>query len=369
MLKKHLTVFLKTKLTQCGMGWLALLLSGCTSIGPFSLTHDRYNYNIATNYSINQQLLLNMVRLRYDENPLVLDVTSISGSVSVQKSASFAGSLIFPFPYIGSSISPNGSWSYSDNPIISYAPLSDSTYTQSYLVPMSLYDISLLLSSGWSIPRVFRTSCQQIGNVYNAPSAARATSSHVPEYQDFINMTYVLRRMQLAEAIRVYYDKNPSAEELILLIDPKYKLSAKDKKILDKAGVEIYQHKIIFSKDPAPHRVLIVTRSVNGILHYLSKGLTEPPQDLKSQVLTATVYKDGSLFDWQKVVRGMMKIYYSDKKPPANAYVSIPFRGRWYYIADSDSDSKQTLMMVLNIHGLINTAPSTADVPSLARVV
>ena len=81
-----------------------------------------------------------------------------------------------------------------------------------------------------------------------------------------------------------------------------------------------------------------------------------PPEDAKSKVIDQTYYRDGRLFDWQKVVRGMMKIYYSNELPK-DISVAIPYRGRWYYIKDSDTDSKQTLIMLENLMGLIETMP------------
>lgn len=345
------------------------LLTGCHSIGPYNLPLDRYNYNKAVNYSTNQEMLLNLVRLRYDETPLSMKVGTISGSTSYQRQAGLAGTINFPSvaPTNGS-LNPAGTVSYTDNPIISYTPLEDQAFTQSFLARMNLYDVSLLLDSAWSIPRVLRVGFQRIGNAYNAPSAARSTSSHVPEYQNFIDMTYVLRRMQLANATTGFYSKKGNVEDLTLVIDPHYHITAKELAILRKAGVVIHDHKIVFSTELAPHKVYVVPRSIIGIYNYLSKGLIEPSADLKAKVLTETVYANGSHFDWQNVLRGMMKIYSSDKEPK-DAFVSIAYRGHWFYIKDSDSDSKQTLSMLISIAGLIHNGPSASSAPALARVV
>jgi hypothetical protein len=107
---------------------------------------------------------------------------------------------------------------------------------------------------------------------------------------------------------------------------------------------------------------------VLGIFNYLSKGLIEPPENIKAKVLTETVYNNGAHFDWQNVLRGMMKIYSSDKMLN-DAYVAIPYRGRWYYIKDIDTDSKQTLAMLISISGLVQNSAPTSTAPALARVV
>lgn len=171
--------------------------------------------------------------------------------------------------------------------------------------------------------------------------AARSTSSHVPEYQRFIDMTYVLRRMQLADAITSLYERKDDVEELVFFIDKNYPITAKDRAILDKAGVEIYNHKIVFSTEPAPHKVYVITRSVIGIYNYLSKGVIEPPVDLKARVLTETVFEIMVRILIGRKYCGMMKIYLSEKQP-TDSFVTVPYRGRWYYIKDSDNDSKQS---------------------------
>ena len=362
-------IFLRKTLVVYGIIFLVFLLNACSSVGPQILPKDRYNYNKAMSHSSNQELLLNLVRLRYDENPMSLKVSSISGSASFSDGMSLGGSVTFPVPgKANGSLSPSANLNYSDNPIMSYTPMDGQAFYQSFLSRLDLYDVSLLLDSAWSIPRVLRVGFQRIGKAHNAPSAARATSSHVPEYQNFIDMSYVLRRMQLANAITGFFSRQGDVENLTLVIDKHFKLTPKEKIILDKAGIEIYKNQIVLSNYPGPHKVYVVTRSVIGVFHYLSKGMQEPPEDVKRQVLVQTVYDNGKPFDWQKVLRGMMKIYYSDDAPEG-AFLAIPYRGHWYYIKDSDSDSKQTLTMLANITGLAQTSPPSSAAPALTRSV
>lgn len=362
--------------TRLGLFIPALLLIGCQSIGPRILPLDRYAYNQTMGRSNIQEYLLNIVRLRYDESTMSMKVNNISGSVNYQRNASILGDIKLP-PVLKAlsapptdSLSTGGSVSYADNPIISFTPMDDQTFIQAYLKILTLPEVSLLLqSSSWSIPRVMRVGFQQIGEAHNAPSAARPTSSHVPKYQNFINMTYVLRRLQLEEGARVFYRQINRIDELVVDIKPNYQFTAKEKAILKKAKVEIYNHQIIFANQPVPHRTLVVTRSMFGILNYLSKGVDVPEADLKKRVVTQTRYANGALFDWQKVLRGMIKIYSSDT-PPKDAYVSIYYRKHWFYIKDSDINTKQTFVLLSNLSGLILNAPMGNNYePTLTRTV
>ncbi|HJU64732.1 MAG TPA: hypothetical protein VJ596_03605, partial [Gemmatimonadaceae bacterium] len=71
---------------------LLLLLvstSGCItrSIGPRTIPRTKLDYNEAISRSWDVQLLLNIVRLRYRDNPLFTDVNSVTASYSLNRSA------------------------------------------------------------------------------------------------------------------------------------------------------------------------------------------------------------------------------------------------------------------------------------------
>jgi hypothetical protein len=348
---------------------LILFLVGCSSIGPKILHLDRYNYNQIMRDTSNQELLFNMVRLRYDEAPMTIKVGNISGSTSFQRQASIFGTFYYSSLSTSSNTGFNTQTTYIDNPIISYTPLDDKSFTQSFLSALKLSDINTLLQSSWSISRVFRVSLQSIGYAVNAPNSARATSSHAPEYKDFLAIADIFRRMQLADSLTQIYTIKGTVEELALVIKPGYYLKPKEKALFKKAGIKIHQNKIILTNTPEPNKVYVVTRSMLGILNYLSKGLEVPPIDLKNKVITQTYYPNGKVFNWQAVVNGMMEIHYSETRPQ-NAIVAIPYRNKWFYISDADSNSKQTLILLSNIAGLVQTSPlSSTTAPGLTRAV
>ena len=56
---------------------LAVALCGCAKMGPGKIPSARINYCEAIVRSANEQLLLNLVRLRYRDVPLFLDLGSV----------------------------------------------------------------------------------------------------------------------------------------------------------------------------------------------------------------------------------------------------------------------------------------------------
>ena len=82
---------------------LAVAIAGCNVVGPASVRTGRADYNIAIQQTNSEQLLLNLVRLRYRDVPYFLEVASVStsfefntvvsGGVSIPESAAKAYSL------------------------------------------------------------------------------------------------------------------------------------------------------------------------------------------------------------------------------------------------------------------------------------
>ena len=66
----------------------ALLLNGCSGLGPATLKGNRYNYNTTIQRSNDQQLLLNLVRLKYRDTPFFLEVNSVAAQFKFRANAS-----------------------------------------------------------------------------------------------------------------------------------------------------------------------------------------------------------------------------------------------------------------------------------------
>ena len=62
---------------------LAALLAGCASVGPPTVARDRFEYVEAISKSWKAQMLLNLVKVRYSDVPVFLDVTSEIGRAHV----------------------------------------------------------------------------------------------------------------------------------------------------------------------------------------------------------------------------------------------------------------------------------------------
>ena len=66
-------------------------VSGCAFLGPGRVPGDNFNYNKAIAQSTREQMLLNLVRLRYLEEPLFLKVSSVLTQYTYQGNVGVTG--------------------------------------------------------------------------------------------------------------------------------------------------------------------------------------------------------------------------------------------------------------------------------------
>ena len=90
---------------------LACALAGCTSIGAQRIGRDKLEYGEASGTASQRQMLLNVVKLRYGEAPMFLEVASVINQYSLEGELSLNAPpwdrpTTFGPPYAGAS----GSW-------------------------------------------------------------------------------------------------------------------------------------------------------------------------------------------------------------------------------------------------------------------
>ena len=318
---------------------------GCFNIGPHAMKNEWLKYNNVISNIEDQQNLLNLVKLRYNDSPKMLAVTNINSQLllgvaddSGMAYTNFEGSKlgdIFNF-----SLFPK----YEDKPTITYQPLQGEKFVKNILEQISLDVLLLLNNSGWSVERIFRLCVQDINGIRNAPAASGPTPDHAPEYKDFLTVAKLLRTLQKRNLTNVEYEPIDGKSTLVfslaeeaLDLPETHKLVEMLRLTPNKTDYPIIRNEM----DHNPNLLRLRTRSVMGLLYYLSQSVEVPEDDVRKGKLTTTKYTDGSPFYWSDLFSNLFQIKSSSEKP-SDAFVSIKYRGSWFYIDDTDVESKRT---------------------------
>ena len=176
----------------------ASLLAGCV-LGPTALSESRWRYNEVISKTSNEQILLNLVRLRYRDVPFVLDVGSVSAQFEFRQSTDALGTLnenVGPYPINPDSLEIGGGFSFADRPTVIFSPVQGQKFVRQLMTPVGLDTLLLLQRSGWRADRVLRLCVQSINGVDNATSASGPTPRNAPAYREFRRVCQLIQTLQ-----------------------------------------------------------------------------------------------------------------------------------------------------------------------------
>jgi hypothetical protein len=137
-----------------------LCLPGCLMrVGPKTIRQDRFEYSTAISNSWKTQMLMNLVKMRYMEPPLFMDVAQVVTQYTWEVGADVSTSAWFTDPRLPG-VNVNGRWS--ESPTITYNPMTGEKYTKSILQPVAPVSVLELAQAGWSIDTVFALAVRSI---------------------------------------------------------------------------------------------------------------------------------------------------------------------------------------------------------------
>lgn len=313
------------------------MLAGCTSIGPASIDYSRTGFNEAIQRTDAQQLLLNIVRQRYNDPVMFLEVTAVSSSMSRSGNMNLSG--FFPTG-LGVKESYNGGLggSLTESPLIFYAPNTGEKFVRQILTPIDLRTISLLLQSGWSIERVLLIAADSINGLRNNVTGDNeypALAKHLRTLQRNNRLAFAIERdangLDVLAMIPTPGTANEKAYQEACRI---LRLQADGRPIRVQLGLG----------DPSAQSatVMLATRSLYSAFYFLGNGVIASQRDLDEGIAQNRNIK-GSLFDPD---RGEVFKVQSSRGEPDRAAVKVRYRDEWFYVVESDQDSRTTFALM-----------------------
>src|SRR5262249_16823322 len=92
------------------------------------------------------------------------------------------------------------------------------------------------------------------------------------------------------------------------------------------------------------------TRSLLQVLYFLAHGVEVPAEHAAAGLARMTLDLDGSVFDYDRVLGGLFKVWAAKCKPrPPHAAVAVHYLDHWYSLDERDHDSRATFALVLHM--------------------
>lgn len=322
---------------------VTVMLGACSQMGPQVLMSGRPQYNIAVQQTEAQQLLLNIVRNRYNDPILFLDITSITSGFSRSVNAGLLGS----FTSGSNSGIANMGGDIRENPNIFYSPNTGEKFVRQMLTPIDLRTVALLLQAGWSIERIMLLLGESANQLYNRPTENEA----IQPYNQFLQVADSLRELQRNRQLVVGLDPGESESdvELVLMITPDaidssdYRVVCDALKVAcDGAPLRLRQG---FGASADPNTLVLATRSLSSAIYHLSRHVDAPEQHVVSGITSPSSEFSDVSASADTTLRELFFVR-SSSDEPKHATVKVFYRDTWFYIADADQDSKTTFSLL-----------------------
>jgi hypothetical protein len=335
---------------------LALSIAACTSIGPGTVSHDRIDYASAIGDSWKEQTLLNIVKLRYADMPIFLEVAQVIAGYQLQSvfggsftAGNFNASLIGPFTATGSA---NAAGTYTDRPTVVYQPLTGVDFLKSLMTPIPPSSVLFMLQSGYSADRIMPIILDSVNGLISGSSRLRR-----PADPKFTRLVRLVSEGQLAGTIEARIERpKEGLESSVIVFPPRNDPSAiaRRQEITSLLGLkpDLTQFKVYYGAySGKADEIDMKTRSMLEIMLEFAATVQVPEADVAEGKAGP-----GAVSSRPAEALGgpPMRILVGDLAPK-DASVAVQYNNRWFWIADTDIQSKTTFGIVMLLFSISET--------------
>jgi hypothetical protein len=328
---------------------LILQIGGCSGIGPPTVARDRFDYVSAISDSWKRQTLLNLLKTRYADAPVFMDVTSVINPYAVegeiQLGATWAQSPL------GDSQNIGGRGKYTDRPTITYSPLMGEKFTKSLMTPIPVPGILFLLQSGYAADYVMRVTVNVINGIENQYGGSLTSRS---ADRRFLELIKSFRKIQLAGGLGMRV--KPMGEKKSMVV---FFRSFTDEAIVGE--LEKVRQLLGLNSDAREFRVVYGSFAEDGTeIAILSRSMLQIMIDMASYIdVPESDVAEGRVYASQKesIEPGFPTLIRvrNSVSQPADAYVAVRYRDHWFWIDDRDYPSKRIFTFIMLLFSLTET--------------
>jgi len=333
---------------SCQLASIVLSLTGCMSFGPPSVDRDRFDYINAIANSWKQQTLLNIVKIRYADTPVFLDVGQIISGYQLSGAVTVGGSLSSSSAY-GDILNLGSAGTYTDRPTITYTPMTGANFMHVLMTPIPPPALFMLIQQGWPVDTLFQVGVQSINGISNSMGGARGYAADA----DFVKLLAALQRLQASRAVGLRVEMSPESKLIgtIMTITKKNlppKVQADSELVRKLLGLrpDLQDFKVIYGGVSDKDDVIAVqTRSGLQILKELGANVEVPTEHVAERLTYPSIQETGGI---NQSLPPLIRIH-AGKSRPADTFVAVKYCDYWYWIDNHDFSSKGpfTFLMII----------------------
>jgi hypothetical protein len=345
-----------------------------------------------------EQLLLNMVRMRYEESPYFLQIASITTSFSAGGNAGIQATLPSggDGPDAPNLFTPSLGLSYSESPTVTWSMPDSREFLARFYAPIGAPQLTVLIQSGFDLVDVMTIGNQKINALRNREFSMKdgmLIPAGYDEYLEALRLTKELTREGLADTVYsmntkyggvtlpieqmeprgvaeslplslLYLSREPGMATPYNVIKPLHLRFSKESdsdprarrlRHLLKLDPDIYNFPIVDVLDASPEglrsvdgklalifdpdeklkQIMLTNRSVIDILQFASAFITVPEEDIEKGLVRN---RDLGPHDLLTVL--------NSAKEPADAWLKVRYRERWFYVPETDLNSRSTFVLL-----------------------
>ena len=335
---------------------LASLIASCASIGPATVPQDRIDYGSSIGNSWKEQTLLNIVKLRYADMPIFLEVAQVIAGYQLQSAVTgsftlgnFTANLIDRLTAAGTATAGS---TYTDRPTVVYQPLTGVDFLKRLMTPVPPSSVLFMLQSGYSAERIMPIMLDSINGINNGSNRLKRLAD-----PKFTRLVELMREGQLAGAIQIRINPpKDGAESSVLIFGPSRdpQLAARGREIKEILGIkpDLRELKVNYGGySGRDDEIDMMTRSMLQIMLEFAAVVQVPQSDVEQGRATPGIVDAPEA----AALSGPPLRVLVTNTPPMDADVAVQYDKKWFWIADTDIQSKYTFGIIMLLFSIADT--------------
>jgi hypothetical protein len=335
-----------------------LLLVACHSYGARTVPRDRFDYSAAVGNSWKQQMLLNIVKLRYLDAPTFLDVQQILAGYTIEGAGSAGWAQ-------GDSPTGLGGWTFGasgrfvDRPTITYRPLSGAEFARNLMTPIPPKAIWFLMQAGYPADLLFPLCVHSVNGLRNR-------SGSITQRRDadegFRRCVMLLEEVQRLGILGMRVERRTERDVTVMFFAQRNVTAEGEAKLREigellRLDPERREFKITYSTGPGGgDSIVMLTRSIFAVMFELATQIEVPAGHAEEGQVIPTLPGNAD---------SVIRIRTSPKRPD-DAFVSVEYEDHWFWISKTDLYSKRTFTFLNLLLSFTDTGEP--PVPTLVTV-